>query len=327
MAAATLYFDESGTDAQEGEARQVRACVHIPTSKAGAVSSDLNRLRERIHRAGLPRPEDRHPLELHAYDMRQGTNVWGLLPKAVRSTFLREVGGVIRRHGLQVSAIAVPADDILKLSEYFDSSVSQLIDTDPRLADEISRFTEAGRPDFRCPQLRRVMTEAMLFGIATDLFRERRSRVAKKMNVVMDRQYVSSLELWQTIFSFISAHGLDAVTDMVPVIRERRGHTWILADDLIDRDSCTSNGIQLVDWLAYMTRRQLEKGDSNMSVLTRGGALLGGHEVRRQPLADGPEIRVTSYFSSNVPAVKVQRRWGRPRSAKYVRKDGTHRLN
>ena len=200
--------------------------------------------------------------EFKTYEILQGSGIWRKLDKDRRIKVAKKLRRVIWNSELHFAMVLIDKDGgglqgIAKFDEFVVSKRNQTLATasEEEKRNLGSLITKTAENKGLGPLGN--MT-GLLFGLTTGLMHEKNFRDGA--TVIMDNQFVTQIGAWELIFQtseiswpLISKSGLFSrwPKDNQP--------GWHLGTTLDEVDSRDSYGVQLADFIAYVTRRINEK--------------------------------------------------------------------
>jgi len=259
----SVFADYAGEVKDSNQQVVVLATLIASDTQIEQINRHCSDLKNRVAEWGVNTSQEQ--FEFKTYEILQGSGIWRTLGEDNRIKVAKKLRRVIWDSGLHFAMVLINKEDgglrgIAKFDEFVGSMRDQTLATmnekeKHNLGSLITKL--AGKKGLGSLG---NMT-GLLFGLTTGLMHEKGLRNSAKL--IMDDQFVKQIGAWELIFfTHEISWPLIGKLGLFPHWPKNDQPGWHLGSTLDPVDSRASYGVQLADFIAYVTRRINEKPSS-----------------------------------------------------------------
>jgi Protein of unknown function (DUF3800) len=256
----SIFADSAGTVSNTKERVIVFAALIASDSQIRQIDERCNRLKNKVAEWGVDTSYKK--FEFHAYEIMQGSGIWRNLSEEKRI----EVGKALRR------AILIPKLHFaIVLIDKLDNGLQGIAkfseDNDRIFTQVLANLREEERHGLeslikKLPKKkgfgRLGDITGVLFGLTSGLMHAEGFRGSAKL--IVDRQFIKQVEGWELVFRIYErSWPIVAKLGLLPFWPQNNQPDWHLGNTIDEIESYDSYGVQLADFITYMTRRIREE--------------------------------------------------------------------
>lgn len=251
----TVFADYSGDLLDKREIVSTYTTLIISCEKLKDITIKLSSLKDRLQAHGI----DTGPqFEFHAQEILKGSRMWRQIEREYRIGVLKEIKKVILAHDIPTVLLLVDKEDAGKNSlEQFGKLIRTSVnkglneDTRVRLAKELR---EVSTKDIKALKGESsVHLIGLLFGLTNGLMSY--IGISSKISIIADEQFVRQTDLWDSVFALIKMKWPSMLTPGVFSTWPQDKQPMLLIEDkIVQVKSYNSLGVQLADYVSYVTR-------------------------------------------------------------------------